>query len=99
MPGGGIPGLEPCMTPGPGMVITGAVGDPRWFSVPRSEDVPVSPLESLVDSSGGFTLPAVTNFMGSNSVGMKGAPPGGKDVGDSRMGPGKAGGLPMGAAC
>lgn len=34
----------------------------------------------------------------SNSVGMKGAPPAVMDVGDSMMGPGKAGGLPMGAA-
>lgn len=30
---------------------------------------------------------------------MKGAPPGGMDVGDSMMGPGKASGLPMGAVC
>lgn len=30
---------------------------------------------------------------------MKGAPPGGMDVGDSMMGPGKASGLPMGTAC
>lgn len=62
MPGGGcrggIPGLGPCMTPGPGMVITGAPGDPRWLSLPRSEGVPLSPLESLGDSSGCFTLPA-----------------------------------------
>lgn len=38
------------------------------------------------------------NFVGSNSVGMNGAPTGGP-VGDSMMGPGKAGGLVMGAAC
>lgn len=38
-------------------------------------------------------------FVGFNSVGMKGAPPGGMDVGDSMMGPGKAGGLPIGATC
>lgn len=58
MPGGGcrggIPGLGPCMTPGPGRVIT---GDPSWLSVHRSEGVPLSPFESLVDSSGGFILP------------------------------------------
>lgn len=30
---------------------------------------------------------------------MKGAPPGGMGVGDIMMGPGKAGGLLMGAAC
>lgn len=39
------------------------------------------------------------NFVGPNSVGRKGAPPGGMDVGDSMMGPGKAGGLLMGTAC
>lgn len=39
------------------------------------------------------------NFVGSNSVGMKGTPPGGMDVGDSMIGPGKAGGLLMGVAC
>lgn len=59
MPGGGcrggIPGLGPCMTPVPGMVITGATGDPSG-SVPASEGVPMSPLGSLVDSS--FTFPA-----------------------------------------
>jgi len=58
MPGGGIPSLGPCMTPVPGRAIPGAVGDPSWLSVPISEGVPVSPLESLVESSGGFTLPA-----------------------------------------
>lgn len=103
MPGGGcrggIPSLGPCMTPGPGMVITGAPGDPRWLSLPGSEGVPWSPLESLGDSSGCFTLPAGANFVGPNSVGRKGAPPGGMDVGDSMMGPGKAGGLLMGTAC
>lgn len=86
------------MTPGPGRVITGAVGDPSWLSVDTSESVPMSALESLVDS-GGFTLPAGARFARSNSVGMKAAPPGGMDVGDSMMGPGKASGLPMGAAC
>lgn len=46
------------MTGGPGRVITGAVGDPSGLSVPVSEDLPLSPLESMVDSSGGFTPPA-----------------------------------------
>lgn len=87
------------MTGGPGRVITGAVGDPSWLSVPVSKDVPFSPVESLADSSGGFILTVGAKFVGFNSVGMKGAPPGGMDVGDSMMGPGKAGGLPIGAAC
>lgn len=87
------------MTGGPSRVITGAVGDPNWLSVPISEDVPLSPLESLVESSGSFPLPVGAIFVGFNSVGMKGAPPGGMDVGDSMMGPGKAGGLPIGATC
>lgn len=39
------------------------------------------------------------NVVRSNSVWMNGAPVGGMDVGDSMMGPGKASGLPMGAAC
>lgn len=103
MPGGGCRGgilsLGPGMTPGPGSVITGAAGDLSWLSVPRSEGGPLSPLESLVDSSGVFILPAGANFVQSNSVGMKGAPPGGMDVGDSMIGPVKAGGLLMGAAC
>lgn len=99
MPGGGIPSLGPCMTPVPGRAIPGAVGDPSWLSVPISEGVPVSPLESLVESSGGFTLPAGANFKRSNSVEKKEDPPGAMDVGDSRMGRGRAGGLPMGAAC
>lgn len=86
------------MTPGPGKVITGAVGDPSLMSAPRSEGSPLSPLESMVDSSGGFPFPAGANFVGSNSAGMNGAPTGGP-VGDSMMGPGKAGGLVMGAAC
>lgn len=38
-------------------------------------------------------------FAGFNSAGMKGAAPPSRDVGDSMMGPGKPGGLPMGAAC
>lgn len=87
------------MTGGPGRVITGAVGDPSGLSVPVSEDLPLSPLESMVDSSGGFTPPVGADCVGFNSVGMKGAPPGVMDVGDSMMGPGKAGGLPIGAAC
>lgn len=94
---GGMPGLGPCMIPGPGRVITGPTGDPSWLPVPGSVGGPLSPLESLLDSSGGFALPA--NFVGSNSVGMKGAPTGGIEGGDSIIGPGKAGGLPMGVAC
>lgn len=62
MPGGGcrggIPGLGPCMTPGPDSVIIGAVGDPSRLSVLTSKGVSLSVLESLADSSGGFTLPA-----------------------------------------
>lgn len=101
MPGGackgGIPGLGPCIIAGFGRVITGATGDPSWEALPPSEEGPWSPVESSVDSSGGFTLPAAANFTGSNSVGMKGTPPGGRDVGDSMMGAGKAGGLPSGS--
>lgn len=92
---GGIPGLGPCKT-WPGRVITGAVGEPSWLSLPASESV--SLLESLM-SSGGLTPPAGANFEGSNSGGMNGPPAGGMAVGDSIMGPGKAGGLLMGAAC
>ncbi len=59
MPGGGcrggIPGLGPCMTTGPGRVITGAAGG---LSVHASESVPLSALGSLMDSSEGFRLPA-----------------------------------------
>ncbi len=62
MPGGGcrggIPGLGLCMTPGTGRVIT---GDPSWLSVHTSEGVPLSPFESMVESSGGFILPAANN--------------------------------------
>lgn len=63
MPGGGcsggIPGLGPCMTPRPGRVITGAVGDPSWLSVHAGcEGVLLHALESSVESSGGFSLPA-----------------------------------------
>lgn len=61
MPGGGcrggIPGLGPCMTAGPGRVITGAPGEPSWLSLPVSEGVPFSLLESMLESSGRFTLP------------------------------------------
>lgn len=55
---GGIGGLGPCIIDGPGKVITGAAGDPNCLSLHTSEGVTLSLLESLVDSSGGFTLPA-----------------------------------------
>lgn len=65
MPGGGcrggIPGLGPCMTPGPGRFITGGAGDPSWLLVPASDGVPLSPLESL-ESSKGVTLPAAKEY-------------------------------------
>lgn len=102
MPGGccrgGLPDPGPCMTAGPGMVIPGATGEPRWLSLPASEGVPLSLLDSLVESSGGFTFPG-GKFVGSNSAGMNGPPPRGMAVGDSMMGPGKAGGLPIGVTC
>lgn len=64
MPGGGcsggIPGLGPCMTPGPGRVITPATGEPSRLSVHTgSEGMFLSALESSVESSGRFSLPAV----------------------------------------
>lgn len=55
---GGMPSLEPCMTPVPGRVITGAVGEPSWWSAHISKGMPVSPIESWMESSGCFTLPA-----------------------------------------
>lgn len=62
MPGGGcsggIPGLGPCMTPGPGRVITPATGEPSW-SVHIGSEGSLSALESSVESSGRFSLPAV----------------------------------------
>lgn len=54
----------------------------------------------MVDETSSFyinVLP-VTSFVGSNSVGIKGAPPGGMAVGESMMELGKAGGLPIAAA-
>lgn len=109
MPGGccigGIPGLGPCMTAGPGIPITCPPGDPICLSVAASEDVPLSAFLSLLDSSVGFSAPVAGgenpagSFVGSKPVGMKGGPAVGMDGGDSMMGPGKAGGLPMGAAC
>lgn len=90
MPGGcrrGIPSLGPCMIAEPGRAIDDAGGDPSWLSLPASDAVPLSPLESLLDSSRGFILPAGANFIGPNSVGMKVGPPGGMVVGDSMMGP------------
>lgn len=44
------------MMAGPGRVIAGAAGDPNCLSLPTSEGVRLSPSESLVESSGGFTL-------------------------------------------
>lgn len=58
---GGMPGLGPCMTPGPGS-IPGAVGDPSWLSVHASEGVPLSAAESFV-SSRGCKLPAAKEHM------------------------------------
>lgn len=56
-----MPGLGPCMTPGPDS-IPGAAGDPSWLSVHASEGVPLSAAETLV-SSGGFKLPAAKEHM------------------------------------
>lgn len=56
---GGIPGLGLCTTPRPGRVIAGATGDPRWLSVHAGcEGVLLSALDSSVESSRGFSLPA-----------------------------------------
>lgn len=93
-----MPGLGTCMTGGLGRVIIGAVGDPSLWSLPVSEDAFLSS-RSMLESSGGFPPAVGANFEGSNSLGMNGAPPGVMGVGDSMMGPGKAGGLPMGADC
>lgn len=93
-----MPGLGTCMTGGVGRVIMGAPGDPSLWSVPGSEAALLSS-RSTLESSGGFTPAVEANFMGSNSLGMNAAPPGVMGVGDSMMGPGKAGGLPMGADC
>lgn len=63
MPGGGcrggMPGLGPCMSAGPGKVIAGNVGEPGWLLPLTSKSVPLSPLESPVHSSGRCTVPAV----------------------------------------
>lgn len=113
---GGIPGLGPgmdpggmapggtgpgsCMAPGPGRFMTGAAGDPSWLSVLVSVGAELSASESFIDFSGGFTLPAGASCAGSNSGGMKGAPPGGMAAGgDSMMGVGNACGLLIGSVC
>lgn len=95
---GGIPGLGPCMIAGLGRVITGDVGCPSWLAVMTSREAHFFPLGSSVDISGDFILPAA-NFIGSNSVGMKATPAGGMDVGDSIIGLGKTGELPMSSVC
>lgn len=86
------------MIAGLGRVITGDARGPSGLAVMESTR-PLSPLGSSVDISGDFTLLAAANFVGSNSVWMKAAPAGGMDVGDSIIGPGKAGGLPMSSVC
>lgn len=56
---GGIPGLGPCRTPGPGGLITGAPGDPSRGSARESDGAPF-PVVSLDSSSLGMPLAADT---------------------------------------